>query len=182
MVEKKIKNSKIFLNSVNFFLNKHSISILNIKKKRLGFHSRFDARERIYEYLITNRYSSLALNKNRSWLIKNKIDIKLLKKGTSILKGKHDFSTFRASTCVAKSPIKKMQDIKVTKIGDNIYIRFRSKSFLQNQVRSMVGCLKYLASKKWDLKKFEKVFKSKDRKLCAPPAPACGLYLVNVKY
>ena len=89
---------------------------------------------------------------------------------------------FRASSCSAKSPIKKMQLIKVSKTNTKIKIRFSSKSFLQNQVRSMVGCLKYLSTGKWSLADFKKAFKSKKRELCAPPAPACGLYLLNVKY
>ena len=115
-----------------------------------------DATERVYEYKITNRNSSLALNKNRSWLLKKKIDIQLLKKGAKILTGKHDFSTFRASSCSAKSPIRKINDIKIVKKNDNILIEFSSQSFLQNQVRSMVGCLKYLACKSLNVKEFKK--------------------------
>jgi len=180
--KKKIEDLKKFLNSVNFFLNKNSISIKDIKKRKIEFHSRYDAKERIYEYKITNRYSAIALNKNRSWLIKKKIDINYLKKGSKILIGKHDFSTFRSSSCSAKSAVKYMNNVKILKSGENITIQFRSKSFLQNQVRSMVGCLKYLSCKNWNLKKFKQVFKSKNRKLCAPPAPAHGLYLAKVRY
>ena len=182
LLKKKIHNLQVFLNSINFFLKRHSISIISIKKKNLNFHSRFDALERVYEYIITNRNSSLALNKNRSWHVKKKIDIKLLKKGAKILTGKHDFSTFRASSCSAKSPIKKINYIKIIKKDDNIFLEFSSKSFLQNQVRSMVGCLKYLACKRLNFNEFKKVFKSKDRRLCSPPAPAHGLYLKKVKY
>ena len=174
-INKKIENKKVFLNSINYFLSKHLISIIDIKKKKLNFHSRYSAKERIYEYRITNRYSSLALNKNRTWLIKKKLNIDLLKMGAKILQGNHNFSTFRASSCTATSPIKKMNKVKIIKKGKDITIQFQSKSFLQNQVRSMVGCLKYLSCKDWNLKKFKKVFKSKNRKLCAPPAPACGL-------
>ena len=181
-INKKIENKKVFLNSINYFLSKHLISNIEIKKKKLNFHSRYSAKERIYEYRITNRYSSLALNKNRTWLIKKKLNIDLLKMGAKILQGNHNFSTFRASSCTATSPIKKMNKVKIIKKGKDITIQFQSKSFLQNQVRSMVGCLKYLSCKDWNLKKFKKVFKSKNRKLCAPPAPACGLYLAKIKY
>ena len=177
-----IKDLKKFLNSVNFFLNRHLISIVTIKKKNLDFNSRYSAKERIYEYKIINRAGGLSLDQNRAWHIKSKLNIKLLKKGAKILTGKHDFSTFRSSSCSAKSPIKKMNSVKVVKRGDEILITFRSKSFLQNQVRSMVGSLKYLSLNKWDLKKFDKIFKSKKRQLCAPPAPACGLYLKYVIY
>ena len=88
----------------------------------------------------------------------------------------------RAKNCYAKSPIKKINKISIKNINKKIEIEFRSKSFLRNQVRSMVGCLKYLAEKKWNIKKFENVLKSKKRKNCAPPAPACGLYLEKVIY
>ena len=88
----------------------------------------------------------------------------------------------RAKNCYAKSPIKKINKITIKNIDKKIQIEFRSKSFLRNQVRSMVGCLKYLAEDKWDIKKFENVFKSKNRSKCAPPAPAHGLFLSKVIY
>ena len=106
----------------------------------------------------------------------------MMKKGSKILSGTHNFSTFRASNCYSKSPIRTLKKIKIIKINDKITIQFISKSFLRNQVRSMVGCLKYLGDKKWSLKKFKKVFNSNNRKLCAPPAPSEGLYLVKVNY
>ena len=113
---------------------------------------------------------------------KKKINIELLRKGANLLKGTHDFSTFRAASCSAKTPIKKMNSVKIKKNGDKIFIRFSSKSFLQNQVRSMVGSLKYLSTNKWTLSHFKKIFKSRKRIDCAPPAPACGLYLFKIKY
>ena len=181
-INKKIKNEKKFLNSLNFFLGKKSISIISVKRKKTIFHSRFDAKERTYEYKIINREGSLSLDNSKAWHVKKKLNISLLKKGAKILEGTHDFSTFRASSCSAKSPIKKMYSVKVNKKGDQIFLIFRSKSFLQNQVRSMVGSLKYLSSGKWSLKEFKKAFFSKKRSNCAPPAPACGLYLQNIKY
>ena len=158
------------------------ISIIKINKKKLSFHARYQAKERIYEYQIVNRQGSLTIDKNKSWHIKKKIDMNYLKKSAKILEGTHNFSTFRSASCSAKSPFKTMNSVKVNKKGDKIFIRFSSKSFLQNQVRSMVGCLEKVASKKWNLLKFKKIFKSGKRNLCAPPAPACGLYLMNVSY
>tara|TARA_B100000963_G_scaffold237714_1_gene207863 strand:+ start:6444 stop:7184 length:741 start_codon:yes stop_codon:yes gene_type:complete len=181
-IKKKIKNKKIFLDSANFFLKKKLISILDIKKKSDNFHSRYDAKLRTYEYLIINRQASLSIHKNRAWHVKKKIDLNLIKKGAKLLEGTHDFSTFRAANCSAKSPIKKMNTIKIGKSKNIIRIRFSSKSFLQNQVRSMVGCLKYLSTHKWSFDDFNRVFRSKKRINCAPPAPACGLYLYNIKY
>jgi len=178
----KIKEKKTFLNSVNFFLNKKYISILDIKNKQQDFHARFNAKLRTYEYLIINRIGILSIDRNRAWHVKKKINLKLMKKGAKILEGTHDFSTYRASSCSATSPIKKMLPIKIRKKNDRIRVRLSSKSFLQNQVRSIIGCLIYLSVGKWSINEFKKSFKSKKRDQCAPPAPACGLYLYNVKY
>ena len=131
-------------------------------------------------YKIINRQGSLSINKNKAWHVKNKLDQKLLKKGAKILVGTHNFSTFRASTCSARSPIKKMNSVKVHKKGENISITFKSKSFLQNQVRSMVGCLKYVGESKWKPEKIREILKLKKRSYCAPPAPPEGLYLKKV--
>jgi tRNA pseudouridine38-40 synthase len=181
-VKRKIEDENKFLNSINFFLRKDLISIIEVKKKNKKFHARYNAKERVYEYQIVNRQGSLSIDKNRSWHIQKKIDVSLLKKGAKLLEGTHDFSTFRAASCSAKSPIKKMNSVKVKKTGDKILIRFSSKSFLQNQVRSMVGSLKYLSTERWSFNHFKKVFKSKKRVKCAPPAPASGLYLFNIRY
>jgi len=181
-VNKKIESEKKFLNTINFFLKKNLISIIKIKKKTNVFHSRHDAKERIYLYKIINRVGALSLNKNKAWHIKKKLNINLLKKGAKLLQGTHDFSTFRASSCSSNSPIKKINAVHIKKKGDEINIEFKSKSFLQNQVRSMVGSLEYLSCGKWTLYDFKKALKSKKRSECAPPAPACGLYLKNVRY
>ena len=180
--QKKIDNKEIFLDSINFFLKKKLISILDIKKQKEDFHARYNAKLRTYEYLIINRQGTLSINRNRAWHIKKEIDVNLMKKGANLLEGTHDFSTFRAASCSAKSPIRKIYSIKISKVNKIIKIRISSKSFLQNQVRSMVGCLKYLSTYKWSLNDFKKAFKSKKRSKCAPPAPANGLYLQDVKY
>ena len=178
----KIENLNKFLKSINFFLNPELVSIIKIRKRNLAFHARFSAKERIYRYIILNRISAPSIEKNRGWHISKKLDLKIMKKGSKKLLGKHDFSTFRASRCNATSPIRTIKFIKIKKVKEKIEIKFSSRSFLQHQVRSMVGCLKYLAEKKWDIKKFENVFQSKNRKNCAPPAPAHGLYLAKVIY
>jgi len=180
--KKKIENLDKFLKSINYFLNIKLVSITSIKKKSLNFHARFSAKQRIYTYIIFNRISEPSIEKNRGWHIKKKLDLKLMKKGTKKLLGTNDFSTFRSSSCNAKSPIRTIKSIKIKKVKNKIQIQFKSQSFLQQQVRSMVGCLKYLAEKKWNLKQFESVFKSKKRTLCAPPAPAHGLFLEKVIY
>ena len=180
--KKKILDKNNFINSVNFFLNRYPVSILDIKKKPSRFHARYSANERIYKYFIINRRSSLVLEKNKAWHIKKKLNVKIMKKGADILKGTHNFSTFRASSCQAKSPIKTMKKATIKKNKNKIVLTFQSKSFLQQQVRSMVGSLKYLGEGKWNLNDFKKAFSSKKRKMCAPPAPAHGLYLTKVLY
>ncbi len=181
-VKNKIQNIDKLIKSLNFFLNKKMISIINIKKKNVDFHARHSAKERIYLYIINNRHSPSTINKDREWHIRKKLDISLIKKGAKKLVGTHDFSTFRSSNCGAKSPVRTIKDIRISKSKNQIKLKFKSKSFLKNQVRSMVGCLKYLGEKKWNLKKFENIIKMKDRKNIAPPAPACGLYLEKVIY
>ena len=180
--KKRIINYDKFLKSMNHFLNKDLVTILKIKKKNQNFHSRFSAKMRIYKYIIINRLSRPVLDKNRGWHIVNELDLKIMKKAAKKLVGTNDFSTFRASSCRAKSPIKTMKSVKIRSKNNKIEIEFQSQSFLQQQVRSMVGCLKYVGEKKWTLKKFIFIMNSKKRILCAPPAPPEGLYLARVIY
>ena len=180
-LKKKI-NKKNFLPGINQHIGNKSVTVLKINKVSKKFHARFDAKKRTYQYIIINRQSPLTLQKNKAWHIRKKLDIQAMKKGAKLLLGTHDFSTFRASSCGAKSPIKTMEKIEIKKNKDNITFKFISKSFLQQQVRSMVGCIKYLGEGKWNLDTFKKSFKSKKRTKCAPPAPACGLYLAKIKY
>ena len=181
-LEKKILEKKKFLQSLNFYLRNYPIAITDIKEKDQNFHARHSAKKRTYKYLIINRMSPPVLKKNKAWHIRKKLDVKVMKKGSKMLLGTHDFSTFRTSSCQAKSPIKTMEKISIKKSKDKITLKFVSRSFLQQQVRSMVGCIKYLGEGKWSVDNFKKSFKSKKRSNCAPPAPACGLYLERIKY
>ena len=180
--KKKITNAKKFIYSLNFFLNKKLISILEIKKRNLSFHARYSAKERIYEYIVLNRLASPSIDRNKVWHIRKKLDLKLMKKAAKMLLGKKDFKTFQASNCYSPTSVKTLKKINIKQQNEKIEFQFKSKSFLRNQVRSMVGCLIYVGQKKWKLKKLENVFKSRKRKLCAPPAPAHGLYLAKVIY
>ena len=167
---------------MNFYLNKYPITIIDIKKRSRKFHARFSAKKRNYEYIIINRPSKLSIDNKKAWLIKNKLNVNNMKKAIKLLIGTHDFSTFRASSCTATSPIKTINQANISKKNNKIILKFQSKSFLQQQVRSMVGSLKYVGENKWNIKKFKEVLKSKKRKLCAPPAPPEGLYLKRVLY
>tara|TARA_B100000902_G_scaffold379925_1_gene414759 strand:+ start:139 stop:879 length:741 start_codon:yes stop_codon:yes gene_type:complete len=178
----KITDLKRFIKSINYFLNPKDISITKIKKKNNKFHSRFSAKQRIYKYIIFNQINAPVIESKRGWHVRKPLDIELIKKGAKKLIGTNDYSTFRSSNCHAKSPIRTIKSIKIRSLKNKIEIEFKSQSFLQQQVRSMVGCLKYLGENKWDLKTFDKVFKSKKRILCAPPAPPEGLFLLRVLY
>ena len=171
-----------FLKSINHFLNDKGVAVTKIKKRSNKFHSRYSAKQRIYKYIIFNQISEPVIEKNRGWHVRKPLDLELIKKGAKKLIGTNDYSTFRSSSCHAKSPIKTIKSIKIKSLKNKIEIEFKSQSFLQQQVRSMVGCLKYLGEKKWDLKTFNKAFRSKKRILCAPPAPPEGLFLARVIY
>ena len=178
----KIDKIDKFLKSINHFLNEDGIAILKLKKRSKNFHARISAKIRVYNYVIINQISRPVLDENRGWHIMKDLDLELMRKSAKKLIGTMDFSTFRKSSCRAKSSIKTMKLVKIKRTKDKIEIEFRSQSFLQQQVRSMVGCLKYVGEKKWTLKKFINVMNSRKRTLCAPPAPPYGLYLTRVIY
>ena len=180
-LKKKIERKNL-LPAINQNIGNKPVTILKINKINKKFHARHDAKKRTYQYLIINRQSPLALQKNKAWHIRKKLDVKAMIRGAKVLLGTHDFSTFRAASCGAKSPIKTMEKILIKKNKDKITLQFTSRSFLQQQVRSMVGCLKYLGEGKWNLNDFKNSFQSVNRSKCAPPAPACGLYLKNINY
>ncbi len=177
-----IKNKYRFLSSVNFFLKNKSISIIKINKKDIHFHARHSVKKKIYKYIIFNRPLISPLYDKRSWLIKNSLNMKMMKKGIKFFLGTHNFSALRAASCSAKNPIKTITKAEIKKKRDEITITFESKSFLQKQVRSMVGCLKYVGENKWQPEKIKKVINSRNRSYCAPPAPPEGLYLEKVIY
>ena len=180
-LKKKILKKNL-LPAINQNIVNKSVTVLKINKVNKKFHARHDAKKRTYLYLIINRQSPLTLQKNKAWHIRKNLDIKAMKKGAKLLLGTHNFSTYRATSCGAKSPIKTMEKILIKKNKDKITLQFTSRSFLQQQVRSMVGSIKYLGEGKWNLNDFNNSFRSKSRSKCAPPAPAWGLYLKKIEY
>ena len=133
-----IKDLTKFLKSINFFLNDKGIAIKKIKKRSNKFHSRFSAKQRIYKYIIFNQISEPVIEKKRGWHVRKTLDLNLIKKGAKKLEGTNDYSTFRASSCHAKSPIKTIKSIKIKSSKNKIEIEFRSQSFLQQQVLSLI--------------------------------------------
>ena len=113
ILKKKTINTRKFIQSLNFFLNKKLVSITEIKKRNLNFHARYLAKERIYEFIILNRIAPPSLDKNKAWHIRKKLDFEIMKKGAKKLLGTHDFSTFRASNCYSKNPIRTLKKINI---------------------------------------------------------------------
>ena len=179
---REIKEKYKFLNSINFFLKKKAISITKINKKNINFHARHSVKKKIYKYIILNRSTRSPMYDKRAWLVKNKLNVLEMKKGIKFYLGRLNFTSMRAASCVAKSPIRTITKAQINRRGDKIVITFESKSFLQKQVRSMVGCLKYVGENKWKPEKIKSLIKQKKRELCAPPAPPEGLYLEKVLY
>lgn len=168
--------------ALNHYLQKELISILKIEEVNNDFDSRRDAILRTYEYLIINRKSPLTITKNKAWHISGDLNILAMQDSISIFKGEHDFTTFRSASCEAISPVRTIETAKMDQYQDQITITFESRSFLQHQVRSMVGALKLVGDGKWNKQDLLDSLVAKDRTRCAALAPACGLYLVKVVY
>ena len=168
--------------SFNALVRPHAISVLSVEKAADDFHARFSAVERQYIYKILNRQAPAALDRNRVWHIMQPLDVEAMKEAAKLLLGKHDFSTFRSSECQAKSPIKTLDELTITKRGDYIFFFVRARSFLHHQVRNMVGSLVLVGQGKWTVEDFHQAFDACDRTKGGMTAPACGLYFNSVKY
>lgn len=166
----------------NFYLRDVPICILSAEKVPNDFHARLSARERFYTYKILNRRGKPAIDANRVWQVSIKLNEEKMLSAAKLLIGKHDFSSFRAAGCQQKSPIKTINNISVEKNGDLIEVKISAKSFLYHQVRNIVGSLKLVGCEKWTVEDFRRVLEAKNRAQAGPTAPACGLYLTNVKY
>ena len=169
-------------NALNHYLQKDLISILKVEEVQNDFDSRRNAILRTYEYLIINRKSPLAITKNKAWHISADLNAHAMQESILVFKGEHDFTTFRSASCEAASPIRTIESAKIDQYQDQITITFESRSFLQHQVRSMVGALKLVGDGKWNKQDLLDALSAKDRTRCAALAPSCGLYLVKVTY
>ena len=134
----KIVDLTKFLKSINYFLNEKGVAVTKIKKKNNKFHSRFSAKQRIYKYVIFNQINAPVIEKSRGWHVRKTLDLKLIKLGAKKLLGTNDYSTFRSSSCHAKSPIRTIKSIKIRSSKNKIEIEFKSQSFLQQQDRKSV--------------------------------------------
>lgn len=168
--------------SLNALVRPHPVTVRDITPTSDDFHARFSARQRTYLYLIQNTRFPPALDRNRVWWFPRPLDTDKMQEAANLLIGKHDFSTFRAAQCQAKSPLKTMDAINITRHNDRVEIRISARSFLYHQVRNITGSLVYVGCGKWTVADFKRAFDACDRKQGGETAPAEGLYFVGVTY
>jgi tRNA pseudouridine38-40 synthase len=168
--------------AVNAHLRPHPVAVLSAEKAADGFDARFSAKKRHYFYRIVNRRPDLALERERAWRVPRRLDVEAMHAAAQRLIGKHDFTTFRSTECQAKSPMKTLDLLDVTRAGDEVHINTSARSFLHNQVRSMVGSLVLVGDGKWSADDLGAALAARNRAACAPVAPPEGLYLVRVDY
>lgn len=168
--------------AVNAHMRGHPVAIVEAEQVPDSFEARFGAIRRHYLYRIVNRRAPLTLDAKQAWLVHRPLDADAMHTAAQALIGKHDFTTFRSMQCQAKSPVKTMDRITVSRYAEEIEITCEARSFLHNQVRSIVGTLKLVGEGKWTRRDVEKALSAKDRAACGPVAPPDGLYLVRVDY
>jgi tRNA pseudouridine38-40 synthase len=168
--------------ALNAQIRPDPISVLSCERAADDFDARFSATARHYLYRIVNRRSPLALDRDRAWQVPYDLDATAMNEAAQLLIGHHDFTTFRSSECQASSPVKTLDRFAVTREGDEIGIEAAARSFLHNQVRSMVGSLKLVGEGKWKARDLKAALDARTRGACGPVAPPSGLYLARVDY
>ncbi len=168
--------------AVNFHLKPDPIVVLDCAIVSPEFDARFSAVARHYRYRILARPAPPALDNDRVWWVPQPLSAEAMRAAAAELVGRHDFTTFRAAGCQAKSPVKTLDRLDVGVAGSEIVVEASARSFLHNQVRSMVGSLKLVGEGKWSAADLAAALAAMDRARCGPVAPARGLYLVRVDY
>lgn len=158
------------------------VSVLKAELVDESFNARFSAKGRSYIYKITNRRSPLVLDKYRSWWVYVPLDVEKMRAGAKFLLGHHDFTSFRAAKCQAKSPIKTLDKLDIVQNGENIAFYVEARSFLHHQVRNMVGTLKLVGDGHLTPEDIKTILENKNRASAGPTAPAHGLYLNQITY
>ncbi|MAK77156.1 MAG: tRNA pseudouridine(38-40) synthase TruA [Nisaea sp.] len=168
--------------ALNYHLKPAPIAVLAAAPAPADFHARFSATARAYLYVIVNRRAPLAIDRGRAWQVRQPLDVAAMAAAAEPLLGHHDFTSFRAAQCQAKSPCKTLDRLTVTREGDEIHIEAGARSFLHHQVRNIVGTLKWVGEGKWTAREVAAALAARDRAAAGPTAPADGLYLVSVAY
>jgi tRNA pseudouridine38-40 synthase len=173
---------EVIRNALNSHLRPRAISVLGVEAAPLAFDARLSATGRHYRYRILNRRAPPALDRGRVWHVAPPLDLAAMQEGARHLVGHHDFSTFRDSLCQARSPIKTLDRLDLSRVGEEIHIEARARSFLHHQVRNMAGTLKLVGLGRWRPDDVAKALSARDRRAGGPTAPAEGLALVAVRY
>jgi tRNA pseudouridine38-40 synthase len=168
--------------ALNFHLKPAPVAVLKAEAVGDEFHARFSAKARLYRYRIVNRRPPLALDRGRAWLVWAELDAAAMHDAAQALLGHHDFTSFRATLCQAKSPLKTLDLLQVRRAGEDVFIEARAQSFLHHQVRNMVGTLKLVGEGKWTKADVAGALAARDRSAAGPTAPPQGLYLTEVWY
>jgi tRNA pseudouridine38-40 synthase len=168
--------------ALNAHLRPDPVAILAAEKVPDDFNARGSALKRHYLYRILNRRADLALEAGRAWRVPRPLDAAAMHAAAQALTGKHDFTTFRSTECQAKSPVKTLDRLDVERDGDAVTVHASARSFLHNQVRSMVGSLVLVGEGKWNPEDLSRALAARDRAACGPVAPPDGLYLMRVDY
>jgi tRNA pseudouridine38-40 synthase len=168
--------------ALNAYLRPHPIAVLAAERVADDFDARFSATKRHYLYRIVNRRADLALDAHRAWRVARPLDCARMHAAAQKLVGRHDFTTFRAAECQAKSPVKTLDRLDVAQHGDEVRVTAAARSFLHHQVRSMVGSLIHVGEGKWGADDLAAALVARDRSACGQVAPPQGLYLVRVEY
>ncbi|MDR1696699.1 MAG: tRNA pseudouridine(38-40) synthase TruA [Rickettsiales bacterium] len=178
--EPRLTPPETIMRALNFYLANSPVCVLNCEQVSDDFHARFSCLRRNSEYVILNRGASAVLDKNRVLWVARKLNVRAMRQAAAKLVGNHDFTSFRASECQAKSPIKTLDTVAIRTQGEYIVIGFSAQSFLHHQVRNMVGTLIEIGlGRDMDI---DKIFAAKNRSAAGPTAPASGLYFVSAEY
>lgn len=168
--------------ALNYHTKPHPVAILTADRVGEAFEARFSATARHYEYRILNRRARAGLEMGRVWHVPVPLDTDAMHEAAQLILGKHDFTTFRAAECQAKSPDRTLDVFTVARQAEMIVVVAKARSFLHSQVRSMVGSLKLVGDGKWQPRDFRAALDARDRARCGPLAPPDGLYLTRVDY
>lgn len=168
--------------AANAHMRDDLVAVVSAEEAPEGFHARLSATKRHYLYRILNRGAPATFDRTRVWHVRQTIDVARMQEAADTLVGHHDFTTFRASQCQAKSPWKTLERLVVERHGDEVHVHASSRSFLHNQVRSMVGTIALAGIGRWSVADVRAALAARDRTRCAALAPPHGLYFVGVDY
>jgi tRNA pseudouridine38-40 synthase len=168
--------------ALNAHLRPHPVAVLSAERVGDDFNARTSAVKRHYRYVIVNRRADLTLERGHAWRIPRPLDVAAMHAAAQRLVGKHDFTTFRSTECQAKSPLKTLDRLDVVREADRVVVLASARSFLHNQVRSMVGSLATVGDGKWSADDLSRALEARDRTACGQVAPPDGLYLMQVDY